>query len=151
MLPSCITAHMTYMNLDYKYVSGQKDILEIINKYRMRGFGTWLNKNEINQYIKYITKIPFWKNLYNYEENTSPKLILSQLLPTNKLFYPRSYNQDSYIDYKPIPFDNPYIQVHNKMYKYSPSIYSKFITINRKSGYVNPFDEHFLSSELNQL
>ena len=148
MLPSCITAHMTYMNLDYKYVSGQKDVLEIINKYRMRGFGTWLNKNEINKYLKYITKIPFWKNLYNYEENTSPKNILSQLLPNNRLFYPRLYNADYYLNSKPIPFENPYLDIltSGTDYGYRSQKHITSVTINRKSGYVNPFDEDYLNN-----
>ena len=46
LTPSCISAHMTYMNIDYKYVCGTKDPVEIINKNRIRGFGTWLNAKE---------------------------------------------------------------------------------------------------------
>ena len=49
MTPSCISAHLTYMNIDYKYVSGLNDPMEIINKNRMRGFGTWLNETEIKE------------------------------------------------------------------------------------------------------
>jgi hypothetical protein len=35
------------MNLDYKYFAGSQDPINIINKYRMRGFGCWLNMNEL--------------------------------------------------------------------------------------------------------
>lgn len=57
LTPSCISSHLTYMNLDYKYVSGCTDILEIINKYRIRGFGTWLNINEVSMMNKYNKEI----------------------------------------------------------------------------------------------
>ena len=65
MTPSFISAHMTFMNIDYKYFAGSKDPINIINKYRMRGFGCWLNKNELNTCIKYIYEVPFWNNLFN--------------------------------------------------------------------------------------
>ena len=98
MLPSCITAHMTYMNLDYKYVSGQKDVLEIINKYRMRGFGTYLNKTEIFLYLKYINTHPFWKTLFdiNIDNRITFKNAIGNLDITHKLFHPRLYNAEYY-------------------------------------------------------
>jgi hypothetical protein len=64
LTPSCISAHMTYMNIDYKYISGTKDPIEIINKNRMRGFGTWLNTYEKKIFNKYSEKISFWNKLY---------------------------------------------------------------------------------------
>ena len=68
LTPSCISAHMTYMNIDYKYVCGTKDPIEIINKNRMRGFGTWLNAREKKLFIKYSSEIPFWNNLYKVDK-----------------------------------------------------------------------------------
>lgn len=47
------------MNIDYKYVAGSTDPMEIINKNRMRGFGTWLNETEIKDLIKYSLHVPF--------------------------------------------------------------------------------------------
>ena len=64
LTPSCISAHMTYMNIDYKYVSGSTDILEIINKYRLRGFGTWINQNELGMMFKYCSTIPKWREIF---------------------------------------------------------------------------------------
>ena len=64
LTPSCISSHLTYMNIDYKYVSGSTDILEIINKYRLRGFGTWLNKNEYDMMIKYCNNVIIWKKIF---------------------------------------------------------------------------------------
>jgi hypothetical protein len=72
LTPSCISAHMTYMNIDYKYVCGTKDPIEIINKNRMRGFGTWLNASEKKIFIKYSKEIPVWNNLYKITGSTGP-------------------------------------------------------------------------------
>ena len=60
-LPSCITACHTFMNIDYKYFAGTNDPIEIINKYRMRGFGTYLNDDEKVKLIDYSYKVNKWK------------------------------------------------------------------------------------------
>jgi len=62
MTPSCITAHLTYMNIDYKYVYSTTSPQEIIYKYRLRGFGTWLSEKEKNVMRKYISS----SELINY-------------------------------------------------------------------------------------
>nr|QFG74364.1 MAG: hypothetical protein [Megaviridae environmental sample] len=136
ILPSCITAHMTYCNMDYKYVSGQKDPVDIINKYRMRGFGTWLNQNEIKTYLKYIEKIPFWKNLYNYSSGHNPTKVLSPLKIDSKIFKPRLWNSEFYQECVPIPFDQPYKNATSKSQSFISN--SKYFAINKETGYVNP-------------
>lgn len=58
MTSSCITAMMTGINIDYKYFAGSRDPIDIINKYRMRGFSTILSTNEkehMEEYNKHIT------------------------------------------------------------------------------------------------
>jgi len=69
LLPSCITALMTFTNIDYKYFSGSRDPIEIINKYRMRGFGTLVNETEKSYIIKYNQSIEKWKKLFNFAPN----------------------------------------------------------------------------------
>lgn len=102
LTPSCISAHMTYMNIDYKYICGTKDPIEIINKNRMRGFGTWLNACERKLFVKYSREIPFWNNLYTVDSNTTEieanKQILGPLSLNHKMFRPRLYNIDEYLD-----------------------------------------------------
>jgi len=56
LLPSNITALMTMTNIDYKYFAGSKDPIDIINKYRMRGFGIILNDTEKKYMIEYNKK-----------------------------------------------------------------------------------------------
>jgi hypothetical protein len=158
LTPSCISAHMTFMNIDYKYFAGSKDPIEIINKYRMRGFGTWLNENEIKQFIKYSEIVPFWQNLYSIQLHNK-KSIASCLGPlelNHRLFYPRQFNFHLYTNQKirPIPFDEPYVHVtvNNKITKseYYSSRYSSVKNVmNQKiicpdTGYVLPIPSNIL-------
>ena len=66
LLPSCISAHLTYTNLDYKYFAGSKDPIKILEKNRRRGFGTILSKRELSIYIKYCDKYNINKNKLHY-------------------------------------------------------------------------------------
>lgn len=90
LLPSCIIALQTFHNISMSYFHGKSNKYEIINKYRMRGFGTNLNKIDMNKIKQFITENKFWKNLY-------PKLnITSKLHLGNELFMPRLRNMDYY-------------------------------------------------------
>lgn len=53
LLPSCITALMTLINIDYKYFAGSNDPVTILNKYRRRGFSIILNKRELYYMTEY--------------------------------------------------------------------------------------------------
>lgn len=53
LMPSCITALMTGINIDYKYFAGIRDPIDIINKYRMRGFSVIINKTERKHMLDY--------------------------------------------------------------------------------------------------
>ena len=88
MCPSCITACMTFVNIDYKYFAGSKDPIEIVNKYRMRGFGTILNDSEINRLVKYSMLVPKWKKLYKNKNN------ITGSLPFNNQFFLPSHHLD---------------------------------------------------------
>lgn len=96
--PSWVSAHQTFMNLNYKYVAGKKDPLDIINKYRMRGFGTYLNKEEVKLFIKYVTINKFWKNLYCVDSKSiqTYKNCLGYLDINHRLFRPRLFNSDHF-------------------------------------------------------
>ena len=63
MTPTFITAHMTYMNIDYRYFAGTSHPCDIIKKYRTRGFGTWLNKNELKEYTEKYDEPLGWLNV----------------------------------------------------------------------------------------
>tara|TARA_B100001121_G_C18695089_1_gene624685 strand:- start:449 stop:2995 length:2547 start_codon:yes stop_codon:yes gene_type:complete len=92
MTPSCITSYMTMINMHYTYFSSATTPMEIINKYRMRGFGIILNKKEITELFKYSCDTEYWRNLYGFKnvENLN-------------------FNMNKFIGYKPIyaPFFQP--------------------------------------------
>ena len=101
LLPECISACMTFMNIDYKYFAGSKDPIEIINKNRMRGFGTYLNDKEKIRMIEYSNVVEKWKKLYgvNVKNNSSINSFFGHQLITNKLFMPSKILYDEDGDY----------------------------------------------------
>jgi len=112
MTPTCVTANLTYMNIDYKYVSSTTDIREIINKNRMRGFGIWLNDTEIESQIEYSSNTIFWSNLYGSIKDGINRGGLSS---NHKLFHPRLINEDSFHDCPYIDFTVGYKQNHEEI------------------------------------
>jgi hypothetical protein len=171
MTPSCISAHLTYMNINYKYVASTKDPIDIINKYRMRGFGIFLNKKEIKLFIKYCTKSLFWNILYNVNE-ADPKTYrncLGYLPYSHKIFHPRLYNADYYMNKNNIRYidisnenlynnilsptggnyDNTYLcQRYNSLKLYD--VFKDFKTQDRISGNIKPFQEYIVEFVLNK-
>tara|TARA_Y100000768_G_scaffold68896_1_gene48330 strand:- start:2591 stop:4972 length:2382 start_codon:yes stop_codon:yes gene_type:complete len=69
LLPSCITALKTFINIDLKYFAGNTSPYNIIKKYRYRGFGTILNNSE---------KIAFVESIINKE--TRPNYNISKIM-----------------------------------------------------------------------
>lgn len=63
LLPSCVSALMTFTNIDYKYFAGVRDPIDIINKYRSRGFGTIINDKEKLHMVEYNGSVPTWQKL----------------------------------------------------------------------------------------
>ncbi len=129
LTPSCVSAHLTYMNLEYKYFAGSHDPLDIINKYRMRGFGTWLNKNELKLYSTYTVKKPFWNLLFDSNAN-----ILGQLNINNKLFQPRIFNIEYFYNVLPVDLNIGYsikaLKPFNTLDEYFNEIAIRFKTFN---------------------
>ncbi len=122
ILPSCITSMMTGINIDYKYFAGIRDPINIINKYRMRGFGTILTIKEIRRMEEYnltntdfnsmfkidhgediddyfsahdITSYIFKPELGKYEYR-NPKSIYINTMNDLKSYYNKKYNYNVY-------------------------------------------------------
>lgn len=168
LTPSCISAHMTYMNLDYKYITGSKDPFDIINKNRMRGFGTWLNSDEKKLLVKYSREVPFWNNLYlidsSSSENEASKNVFGPLSMNHKLFRPRLYNMDSFVNAMfvdtanryndstatPMSFDNNkgmsiYTQEKFNSIPIKEINWDSFVSIDRE-GYIVPLKKWVIAS-----
>lgn len=140
MTPSCISACMTMINIDYKYFAGSKDPIEIINKYRMRGFGTILNEHEIVRLIEYTNLVPKWKEAYglNIQSTTSIIKILGTLNLNNPLFKSKINNivglQITYINSMS---NYQLFQLISRIFNSTFEDITKYTTIN-KYGFIDP-------------
>jgi hypothetical protein len=171
LLPSAITAYMTYMNIDYKYFAGTKDPIEIVNKYRMRGFGTYLNDKEKMHLIEYSRRVQAWKELFDIEikNPVSVKAMLGQCSLHDKLFKPRKYNTEKFRS--KIPVTNNYkteeelnityvnthqdiIDEYKRLYNYdenqSDIKYLNYRTIDY-TGYIRPIKRWIINSAFDTL
>lgn len=90
ILPSCIGAMMTGVNIDYKYFAGIRDPYQIVVKYMTRGFGVLLNKDELKQLDNYLIKNNLTKEYFG------PKQVYSQTFTQfeNKKEYKYIENHD---------------------------------------------------------
>ena len=132
--PSCISACMTLINIDYKYFSGSKDPIEIINKYRMRGFGTILNNIEIDKLIRYSYLVEKWKKIYNINNKRNNRGILGSFRIHKDYF---NLSNIDFVQYN-ILTNNEICDIIKKIYNTkSNNLISNFITIN-KYGYIEP-------------
>ena len=124
MLPSFITAMMTFTNIDYKYSSGMKNPIEIINKYRFRGFGTILNKREKEYVRQYNLNANDWKVFFQ-----NNPIIGNNYNIDNPIFQPLKYfdkeseyfyNKTLYkkVNKKVVPYIGHSYQLNNMWYSY---------------------------------
>lgn len=170
MLPSFIFALLTYMNIDWRYVAGQKDICDIIGKYRYRMIGTYLNKKEISSYLQYNSRIMFWNNLYNLNLNDKKtyKNCLGTRSINDKLYKIRLFNMESFMMAPPINLDEGYndailslnckeVKNYADMNAYMVSrfgcldlskfkILHNYKTIDVKTGYILPLKSNIIES-----
>ena len=98
MLPSFISSMMLQLTTDYKYFASVRDPIEIINKYRSRGFGIILNKNEIMHLIYYNGLVlnegeNKWINMYkvNIRNKTTFDNVLGAKDINNDIFKPSKF------------------------------------------------------------
>ena len=155
ILPSAITAHMTFMNMNYKYFSGVRDPIEIINKYRSRGYGTVLSADERASFVKYNSKNDNHGGIYKIDANLNRiQNMLGGLELTDRMFYPGKYVrgmpndiymhptveyvttvQDLYREYKKMGFNTEKIGID----------FLRFKTIG-DSGYIEPLQKWMIDA-----
>ena len=135
----------------------------------MRGFGTWLNRKEIGQFMEYSSKILFWNNLYRLDlkNKNSVSKCLGFIDITNLLYRPRLYNGDYFIDAFPIPYENAYKEIMEKVKtiksvdEYNSSLnfkdrtslimLHKMSAVNTTTGYVNPLKKNMFELYYNDI
>lgn len=149
LLPSAIIAYQTLTNIDFKYFVGSKDPIKIINKYRQRGYGTILNKMEIQQTLSYILTMDDAKRAHNIKDKTEIKKIIGSLEINHDLFKPRKYTPDDFAVDPSIKLDylNPkinYLKGKEDIIKYYKNHYPKYSSefiekrIISQDGHVEP-------------
>jgi hypothetical protein len=156
LLPSCITAAMTLINLDYKYFAGSNDPIEIINKYRLRGYSIVLNDSEKIRFISYSSKVEKWNKLYeniNIRDKDNVKSIYGYISPNNIFFNPRHILKEKFNNIKPVDMkyckidsykSHDYLRllnIHFPNFKADPDSFSLFRLCNLRTigkfGYIN--------------
>ena len=164
LLPSSIIALMTHVNIDYKYFAGIRDPIDIINKYRIRGFGTVINTNEKTHMVKYNSDHEKWKKIFGIDikdintvnSHFSSKNLDSNIYKPGKFFKDvssDSYNQNninySYLNNKKDLFDY-YKEEYN--YDKSESMIDlfKFKSIN-KDGSIEPLKKWIIDASYEML
>ena len=161
MLPSCVSAAMTLINIDYKYFAGSKDPIEIINKYRMRGYTTLLNDSERIRLVSYSNKVEKWNKLYggiSKSSNDSINGIFGPKPISYSLFKPRQVNSELYKENKPVDLNYRYCEVDSLSLEsetYGLSDIQKVKNVMRvmndlttigSFGYVNPIKKWYFDA-----
>ena len=97
---------MTLINVDYKYFAGSKDPIEIVNKYRQRGYSLPLNDTEKIRLASYSVKVDKWNKLYD-KPDIKVKTYINRMfgyLPVKSTFFkPRRILSEEYNKIKPVP------------------------------------------------
>ena len=132
ILPSCITAMMTGLNIEYKYFAGIRNPVDIINKYMQRGFGVILNKFEINLLIDYNKTLS--DSPLKYTTETDKDVLLGKKDIKNRI-YGITYNLENY---KLIENVGDLQQYYKKYQKDTCIDCVKMTTIN-KNGDINKY------------
>jgi hypothetical protein len=151
--PSFISSMMLQMSTDYKYFASIRDPIEIINKYRSRGFGIILNDSERIHMAYYIGikadgEENIWHDMYNVniKNKQSIKSIFGPKNINNVIFKPSKFFEGMPDDcFKTIEhqyftntkeaFSNMYPSELLEFYNY------KCIT---DKGYVNPLNRDII-------
>ncbi len=153
-MPSYITSMMLQLSTDYKYFASIRDPIEIVNKYRSRGFGIILNDHEKVHMVYYNGFKPKngkenkWINVYNINIKNKQSI--------ESLFGPRSSSDDLFKPGKHfggLPSDsfqvvnhqivNTTQQIKNLYENQSLLQFFEHKTINDK-GFINPLDKYVI-------
>jgi hypothetical protein len=139
ILPSAITSYQTFMNVNYKYFAGAKDPMEILDKNRMRGFGTFLNSKEKIQAIEYSHTVTKWNKLYklNLKSKKDIERFFSPCKLNDSLFRPRRENSNLFVEMTPV--NDFYMDHHNVNYLNTLDNVNKYYS--DKTGKTNNYTE----------
>lgn len=139
MLPSCITAMMTGLNIEYKYFAGIRNPVDIINKYLQRGFGVLLNKFEINLFLEY-NKLLDDSDPLKYKDENDKYILLGKKNIKNRIF---NNNYDN-IDVSNFIETNEQLQTYYQKYSNNSCVDPLKMTTINKNGDINKFQPAYV-------
>jgi hypothetical protein len=159
-LPSYITSMMLQLTTDYKYFSSIRDPIEIVNKYRSRGFGIILNDHEKLHMVYFNgTQKPDkenkWADMYgiNIKIKSSRDSVFGTKPSSSEIFKPGKY-------FSNLPhecFRNPFhITITDKSMAFDTlkngklDEFIKLKSINDK-GFIQPFDPTIIKIAWNKM
>lgn len=162
MLPSCITALMTYTNIDYKYFAGIRDPVDIIDKYRTRGFGTLINDQEKATVIEYNGSVNKWKGMFSVDPKNKasvtahfgPKKLNDNIYKPGK--FTKDFPEDTYrkLDHKYVMTSEDYNNYFKTVYGYTPGTngidFLKFRAIG-ENGSIVPLKKWIIGAANDEL
>ncbi len=160
-LPSYITSMMLQLSTDYKYFASIRDPIEIVNKYRSRGFGIILNDHEKAHMVCYNGFKPKngkenkWVDIYNINIKNKNSI--------ESVFGARSSNDDFFKPGKHfLGFPNDAFRhvSHNTTDNFDLAFESlannnvidvlRLKSINDK-GFINPVERHYIKYVYNKI
>ena len=152
---------MTHMNIDYKHFTGTQDPIDVINKYRMRGFGTFINKDEQTHMIEYNGSNDVRKKMFsiNLKDKSSKLNHFGSKLLSDNIYKPNHFSKGIPISkYNKISHHQYIITTENLYTKYKDDYnYTKsgvdllsYTTIN-KNGDVEPLKKWLLEAAYDKL
>jgi len=154
-LPSYITSMMLQLAVDYKYFASIRDPIEIVNKYRSRGFGIILNGYE-KLHMAYYNSSKLESNVNSkwiemYKVNVKVKQTVENIFGIKKssddIFKPSKYFMGIPSDcYKNIVHDtvSNFDECFAKIITPSLTSISKCKAIN-DNGKINPLSREFIN------
>ena len=160
LLPSCVSAANTLINLDYKYFAGSIDPIEIINKYRTRGYSTILNDSEKIKFIKYVLSLDKTSMMYNNPSLRKQKeidSILGYFEINDKFFNPREVLYKYYLNNKPVDLNYNSVSLNFQWREENNQIISnktestnllKIMDLNfiNENGYIKPVKKWYFDA-----
>ena len=160
-LPSYITSMMVQIAVDYKYFSSIRDPIEIVNKYRSRGFGIILNDYE-KLHMAYYNSVKGkndvnskWIEMYkvNLKNKKSIEDIFGVKKSSDDIFKPSKYFMGLPQDcFKNINHDvtTTFEESFNTLITPALSSLSKYKAIN-DNGKINPLKREIITMGWNLL
>jgi hypothetical protein len=148
---------MLQLSTDYNYFASIRDPIEIINKYRSRGFGIILNDNEKIHMIYYNSlktdkEENVWNKMYNINIKNKQSItnVFGYKLLGSDIFKPSKYfngaDNDCFINVPhtyAFTFDDAFRQVYPNFSSRTFDFMARLKSINHK-GYINPLQKEYI-------